>query len=35
MSLGLEEPLEAQLALETIIQVGPEACGRPALGRGV
>lgn len=34
MSLGLEEPLEAQQALETIIQVGPEACGHPVQGRG-
>lgn len=29
MSLGLGGSLEAQLALETVIQVGPEGCGRP------
>ena len=29
MSLGLEGSLEAQLALETVIQVGPEGCAHP------
>lgn len=29
MSLGLEGSLEAQLALETVIQVGPGSCALP------
>lgn len=33
MSLGLEGSLEAQLALETVIQVGPGGCAHCALER--
>lgn len=33
MSLGLAESLQAQLALEIVIQVGPEGCVHPVQGR--
>ena len=35
MNLGLEGSLEAQLALEAVIQVGPGGCAHPVQGRGV
>lgn len=35
INLGLEGSLEAQLALEAVIQVGPGGCAHPVQGRGV
>lgn len=34
MNLGLVGSLEAQLALETVIQVGAGGCAHPVQGRG-